>query len=91
MSVNNEFIKSDIKDIDGEEIYVDYSIVEFETCHIQFKGILRYSHEDSHYYIEILSDDTGIRTETYGLVYSSKEFENIKIIDNIQHNKLGLI
>lgn len=89
--MNTKYINSNIKDKDGEEIYVDYSIVEFETCRIQFKGILRYSHEDSHFYIEILSDDTGIRTETYGLVYNSKEFENIKIIDNIQHNKLGLI
>lgn len=84
-------LKENIKDIEGKEIYVDYSIVEFETCHIEFKGILRYSQEDSQYFIEVLSDDTGVRTETYGLVYHSNEFENIKIIDNIQQNKLGLI
>jgi len=78
-------------DINNEMIYADCSIVEFDLkqnhpLEIYSKecGIFKYSNETLSYYIELLNGNT--------LGFGRWEnVKNIKIIDTIQENKLGLM
>lgn len=75
------------KDIEGNKIYADRSIVEFQDAlGIDCQGYLSLDTKSLQYYIVILNNELleNVRTDNYDL------FE-FKIIDTIQENKLGLI
>lgn len=86
-------------DINGKKIYPDCSIVEFEIILrrsvLPIKGYFYFDKTSLKYKIKVL-EDLGDDGRTYGLgtiPYSTyrTEIENLKIIDTIQENKLGLI
>lgn len=87
------------KHIEGNKIYADSSIVEFEirlrTCTLPIIGYFQWNNRLLNYQIIVL-DDKGDDGKVYGgkiIPYStySSEIFDIKIIDTIQENKLGLI
>lgn len=80
------------QDINGQEIYADCSIVEFELdktfgeiSKLQ-KGYFSYNND---YLCYDWVDLTNNRKVRLGLHFN--QLKNIKIIDTIQENKLGLI
>ena len=83
-----------LKDIDNNKIYDDSSIVEFEliinpvcrTVVLNRKGVFKYDKDLCAYIIECIDEDRILIFST-----SFKHIKNIKIIDTIQENKLGLI
>ena len=89
ISVHNYIGKKDIND---EKIYADSSIVEFEALNgintrIEIEtGVFRYNSTSLRYEIQLIIDGK------YGCQYVyNKYVVNLKIIDTIQENKLGLI
>lgn len=81
-------------DISNNKIYADCSIVEFEliinpvcrTVVLNRKGVFKYDKDLCAYIIECIDEDRILIFST-----SFKHIKNIKIIDTIQENKLGLI
>lgn len=72
-----------IEDINNNPIYADCSIVEFEYLGDKYKGYFRYNNNFARYDLVLLSQkDTCVIDDN---------FQNFKIIDTIQENKLGLI
>ena len=96
-----ELEKKDIglKDINGKSIYADSSILEFVLTNqrVSFKvfGVFKFHKQNFSYFIEVLKCDDvdcyglGINNIPYGLY--REIISDIKIIDTIQENKLGLI
>lgn len=80
------------KDINGKEIYADYSIVEFDHKIIVDKiiGYFIFNSEELRYEVKILKMHPGIGNKT-NIVYDKWMLSNFKIIDTVQENKLGLI
>jgi hypothetical protein len=81
-----------LKDINGKSIYADSSIVEFDKCsqdgHSEkLKGFIR---ESSPMLFQIVILDNHIWNVLYWHEFRHS-IKNIKIIDTIQENKLGLI
>lgn len=87
------------KDTEGNKIYADSSIVEFiyqgeqipvhgaRVHHtISLVGFFTYDNEEARYEVDILNN-----SEYVCLNFDSLKFKDIKIIDTIQENKLGLI
>lgn len=86
-SINNSI---GIKDINGKSIYADCSIVEFEFGTIsnkKLKGYFKYSNYTLGYHIVLVNDCNRGRAFRFDAVL----MYDIKIIDTIQENKLGLI
>ncbi len=87
-------------DIEGNKIYADSSIVEFEDKSLvwekeyskqvtrKHKGFFKYSREKLAYMVCVFDEDLRVVEWCF---YYEKELFNIKIIDTIQENKLGLI
>ena len=83
-----------LEDISNNKIYDDSSIVEFEliinpvcrTVVLNRKGVFKYDKDLCAYIIECIDEDRILIFST-----SFKHIKNIKIIDTIQENKLGLI
>ena len=83
-----------LEDISNNKIYADCSIVEFEliinpvcrTVVLNRKGVFKYDKDLCAYIIEWIDEDRILIFST-----SFKHIKNIKIIDTIQENKLGLI
>lgn len=83
-----------LNDINNNKIYADCSIVEFEliinpvcrTVVLNRKGVFKYDKDLCAYIIECIDEDRILIFST-----SFKHIKNIKIIDTIQENKLGLI
>ena len=84
-----ELEKKDIglKDINGKSIYADSSIVEFKNIGSNYTGYFTFDLVKLCYKIIVL-DIKSVRKE---FIFNSNNIENIKIIDTIQQNKLGLI
>lgn len=81
-----------LKDINGKSIYADCSIVEFDKCSQdghseQLKGFIR---ESSPMIFQIVVLDNDVWNVLYWHEFRHS-IKNIKIIDTIQENKLGLI
>jgi hypothetical protein len=75
------------KDINDKKIYADCSIVEFERENIGYRGYFTFDKDMLFYKIKLLPERRG------GIIsfkYNPFEIENLKIIDTIQENKLGL-
>lgn len=89
LSVHNYIGKKDSND---NKIYADSSIVEFvfkdskTSENVKLKGFFTWNDEDLRYEIDILNDSDYIC-----LNYRIDLICNMKIIDTIQENKLGLI
>ena len=85
------FIDIRLKDINGKNIYADNSIVEFDKYSCghseQLKGFFR---ESSPMIFQIVILDNDIWNVLYWHEFRHS-IKNIKIIDTIQENKLGLI
>ena len=86
-----------LKDTEGNKIYADCSIVEFSVCSLepfskkkQIKriGKVRYCNSTCAYEIVVVNMS---RIEYYDFSGMAFEISDIKIIDTIQENKLGLI
>ena len=79
-----------LKDIEDKKIYADSSIVEFNVIDETKKQIGYFSFDQTilSYVIELLPKPRG---GTIAYKYSGWTIQNIKIIDTIQENKLGLI
>ena len=84
-------------DINNKKIYADCSIVEFSVCSLepfskkkQTKriGKVRYCNSTCAYEIVVINMS---RIEYYDFSGMAFEISDIKIIDTIQENKLGLI
>ena len=84
-----ELEKNDIglKDINGKSIYADSSIVEFKNIGSNYNGYFTFDIVKLCYKVIVL-DIKSVRKE---FIFNSNNIENIKIIDTIQENKLGLI
>ena len=84
-----ELEKKDIglKDINEKSIYADCSIVEFKNIGSNYTGYFTFDLVKLCYKIIVL-DIKSVRKE---FIFNSNNIENIKIIDTIQQNKLGLI
>ena len=76
-----------LKDINGKTIYADSSIVEFKNIGSNYTGYFTFDLVKLCYKIIVL-DIKSVRKE---FIFNSNNIENIKIIDTIQENKLGLI
>ena len=76
-----------LKDINGKSIYADSSIVEFKNIGSNYTGYFTFDLVKLCYKIIVL-DIKSVRKE---FIFNSNNIENIKIIDTIQQNKLGLI
>ena len=76
-----------LKDINGKSIYADSSIVEFKNIGSNYNGYFTFDIVKLCYKIIVL-DIKSVRKE---FIFNSNNIENIKIIDTIQQNKLGLI
>jgi len=72
-------------DIENNKIYADCSIVEFTVADYKTKDIGYFTY-DSDYTSYLVKNLRGV-----ALKYSKKFIRNLKIIDTIQENKLGLI
>ena len=81
------FKNIDLKDINGKSIYADSSIVEFKNIGSNYTGYFTFDLVKLCYKIIVL-DIKSVRKE---FIFNSNNIENIKIIDTIQQNKLGLI
>lgn len=88
-----------IKDINKNSIYADNSIVEFKLNNhrttFDVVGVFKFHKERLIYFIEILKCD---EVENYSLGLNTIPYDvyrniisDIKIIDTVQENKLGLI
>lgn len=81
-----------LNDINNNKIYADCSIVEFESdCldkNIRRYGFFTYNVERLQY---MISTRYISQYENIEWIISHKNLTNIKIIDTIQENKLGLI
>lgn len=81
-----------LKDINGKSIYADCSIIEYmiHGVHefIKLWGVVTYDENNCCYVIKVKNQDNY--TYPVGNICSITKF-NIKIIDTIQENKLGLI
>lgn len=78
-----------LKDINNKKIYADSSIIEFREDKDLGYGYFTYDFIKLRYIIKVISSN-----EIYNnleLPYESSIMKNIKIIDTIQENKLGLI
>ena len=84
-----ELEKNDIglKDINEKSIYADCSIVEFKNIGSNYTGYFTFDLVKLCYKIIVL-DIKSVRKK---FIFNSNNIENIKIIDTIQQNKLGLI
>ncbi len=71
------------KDINDEKIYADSSIVELEYMTDKYKGTISYNNDFCCYQIILMDTDDKVSINDF--------VSNIKIIDTIQENKLGLI
>ncbi len=69
-------------DINGNKIYADSSIVEFNILDSKYRGFFTYNSARLRYEIEISSKES--------IIYDGG-VKDFKIIDTIQENKLGLI
>ena len=81
------FFSIGLKDINGKSIYADSSIVEFKNIGSNYTGYFTFDLVKLCYKIIVL-DIKSVRKE---FIFNSNNIENIKIIDTIQQNKLGLI
>lgn len=99
LETENVFKSIGKQDINGQEIYADCSIVEFDivlrTCTLPIKGYFFFDRRLLSYNIKVL-EDSGDDGKKYGsriIPYSTylNEIKDIKIIDTIPENKLGLI
>ena len=79
---NFDYIGSN--DINNNKIYADCSIVEGYRGLDSFIGFYKYNKEFLHYEFIVLS---GCKNKTFGNCI----LKDLKIIDTIQENKLGLI
>lgn len=76
-------------DIDNEKIYADCSIVEFEYYFTDgwdedMQGVFKYLPNELRYEIQLVNDGCHVS-------FQPSYIRNLKIIDTIQENKLGLI
>ena len=76
-----------LKDINGKNVYADSSIVEFKNIGSNYNGYFTFDIVKLCYKVIVL-DIKSVRKE---FIFNSNNIENIKIIDTIQENKLGLI
>ena len=87
-----ELEKNDIglKDINGKSIYADSSIVEWHHSQDNiYNGYFKWNQKELCYEVIIIDSDdnyNGIELKFFYL-----RMNNLKIIDTIQENKLGLI
>lgn len=81
-----------INDIDGKKIYADSSIFEFEFNNYKYYGFISYCNNTLTYSINFLAynDKTHFRSSRI-LSGNTASFDNFKVVDTIQENKLGLI
>ena len=87
-----ELEKNDIglKDINGKSIYANSSIVEW--CHPQgniYNGYFKWNQKELCY--EVITIDSNDNYNGIKLKFFYLQMNNLKIIDTIQENKLGLI
>lgn len=75
------------KDIEGNKIYADCNIVEFEIYGDIYKGYFKYSKKHLAYVFNFI----GKRISYTINPTFNQDWSNFKIIDTIQQNKLGLI
>lgn len=73
-----------IEDIEGNKIYADSSIVEFENIGTKKIGYFNFNKTSLCYEIIHLPSMNGF-------AFEPRIMDNFKIIDTIQENKLGLI
>jgi len=85
-------------DINNKKIFADSSIVEFnflpfgETETVTYKGFVKYNQDRFRFEIEVISHcDKDGDNYIFDLGKCIDRITNIKIIDTIQENKLGLI
>jgi len=76
------------KDINDKKIYADSSIVEFEWDG-KYLGYFSFDKEELRYKIEILEHPKKMMFRTFD--FDQYSITNLKIIDTIQENKLGLM
>lgn len=78
-----------LKDINGKSIYADSSIIEFfDHKQDYFKGYFTFNIKKLAYEIIIF----GLNEDFIDIItYCKDDITNLKIIDTIQENKLGLI
>ena len=86
-NINKNYKDIGLKDINGKSIYADSSIVEFKNIDSNYTGYFTFDLVKLCYKIIVL-DIKSVRKE---FIFNSNNIENIKIIDTIQENKLGLI
>lgn len=80
------------QDINGQEIYVDCSIVEFEYDNFNgyFTDVKGYFYKDNFQYrLKVLWSNIPQGVDSLPMAYQKSNY--IKVIDTIQENKLGLI
>ena len=87
-----ELEKNDIglKDTNGKSIYANSSIVEW--CHPQgniYNGYFKWNQKELCY--EVITIDSNDNYNGIKLKFFYLQMNNLKIIDTIQENKLGLI
>ena len=86
-------------DINGKKIYADCSIVEFDFRYIEIcdlepwklVGYFKFNINTLRYEIKILDIKNENKIAWRSLDYDEDLMSNIKIIDTVQENKLGLI
>ena len=79
-----------LKDINGKSIYANSSIVEW--CHPQgniYNGYFKWNQKELCY--EVITIDSNDNYNGIKLKFFYLQMNNLKIIDTIQENKLGLI
>ena len=89
-SINNGI---GLKDINNKKIYTDSSIVEFKHKTLVDKviGYFTFANDEYlRYEIKILRINPSVKNKD-NFVFAKSLFSDIKIIDTIQENKLGLI
>ena len=89
----------ELKDIEGKSIYADCSVIEFDYLFddgkSHYKGYFTYDNENARYKIRAyeFSKDKKVKINNtlWHIPFEKSRVTNIKIIDTIQENKLGLI
>ena len=83
-----------LKDINNNKIYADCSIVEFgfigfgESKIVTYQGFAKWNSDKYRYDIEVISHSDRF---VFDLGKCIDRISNLKIIDTMQENKLGLI
>lgn len=88
-NINKNHKDIGLKDINGKNIYADSSIVEFNNStnlNHKYKGIFYYLPAKARYMIKVFNKNNF---EIW--FYNPDKILNLKIVDTVQQNKLGLI